>query len=70
MAYLCLGYVSHFYQRPELEVAGWRQRLPLEELLHFDRWGEDGGAQTEALKQQIRNDQMAASAGGIFPSVE
>ena len=34
VAYLCLGYVSHFYQRPELEASGWRQRLPLEELKH------------------------------------
>jgi 5,6-dimethylbenzimidazole synthase len=43
IAYLCLGYVSHFNDRPELEKVGWRQRLPLEELLHFDHWGEDGG---------------------------
>jgi 5,6-dimethylbenzimidazole synthase len=63
IAYLCIGYVSHFYDRPELEAAGWRPRLPLEELLHFDRWGEDGGAQAEGLKQQIRIDQLAATKG-------
>lgn len=39
MGYLCLGYVSHFFDRPELETAGWLPRLPLAELLHFDRWG-------------------------------
>jgi len=70
VAYLCLGYVSHFYQRPELEAAGWRQRLPLEELLHFDRWGEDGGEAAEALKQQVRSDQNAAASGGTFPVKE
>jgi 5,6-dimethylbenzimidazole synthase len=68
IAYLCLGYVSHFYQRPELEAAGWRQRLPLEDLLHFDHWGEDGGQQAEGLKRQIRSDQIAAASGGAFPA--
>jgi 5,6-dimethylbenzimidazole synthase len=38
VAYLCLGYPVEFYQRPMLEMAGWRDRLPLEELLHFDSW--------------------------------
>lgn len=40
VAYLCLGYVSEFLARPELETAGWRSRLPLESLLHGNRWAE------------------------------
>lgn len=40
IAYLCVGYVSHFLKKPELESAGWSSRLALEEYLHFDRWGE------------------------------
>ncbi|RDI98829.1 5,6-dimethylbenzimidazole synthase [Dyella solisilvae] len=40
VAYLCLGYVSEFLARPELETAGWRTRLPLESLLHGNRWGD------------------------------
>ncbi len=39
IAYLCLGHVSRFHDRPELETAGWRRRLPLEELVFHDRWG-------------------------------
>lgn len=39
VAYLCLGYVSHFLEQPELETAGWRERVPLPELVHYDRWG-------------------------------
>ncbi len=39
VAYLCLGYVTEFLDKPELELAGWRQRLPLEDLVHGDRWG-------------------------------
>ena len=40
LAYLCLGYVSEFLARPELETAGWRSRLPLDSLLHGNQWGE------------------------------
>lgn len=38
IAYLCVGYVSDFHARPELEGAGWLPRLPLPDLLHFDGW--------------------------------
>nr|WP_295714454.1 5,6-dimethylbenzimidazole synthase [uncultured Halomonas sp.] len=40
LAYLCLGYVSEFLDQPELEAKGWRDRLPLSELMHGDRWGQ------------------------------
>lgn len=40
LAYLCLGYVSEFLDQPELEAKGWRDRLPLSELVHGDRWGQ------------------------------
>ncbi|HKP00379.1 MAG TPA: 5,6-dimethylbenzimidazole synthase [Nitrospiraceae bacterium] len=39
LAYLCLGYVSDFAIRPELETAGWRDRIPIEELIHYESWG-------------------------------
>ncbi|MFS2154360.1 5,6-dimethylbenzimidazole synthase [Rhizobium sp. Rhizsp42] len=42
VAWLCVGYVDQLYEEPELAVKGWRQRLPLEELVFADRWG--GGA--------------------------
>jgi 5,6-dimethylbenzimidazole synthase len=38
VAYLCVGYVSEFRNRPELEQAGWESRTPLKDLLHFDSW--------------------------------
>jgi 5,6-dimethylbenzimidazole synthase len=38
VAYLCMGYVREFPSGPELERAGWRQRLPLSGLVHLDRW--------------------------------
>lgn len=39
IAYLCVGYVEHFFTQPELQSAGWRDRLPLQDLVYFDRWG-------------------------------
>lgn len=40
IAYLCVGYVSGFADQPDLEKAGWRQRVPLEHLVHFEKWGQ------------------------------
>ncbi|WJR66714.1 5,6-dimethylbenzimidazole synthase [Neorhizobium sp. CSC1952] len=38
VAWLCLGYVDRLYAEPELAVRGWRQRLPLEELIFREKW--------------------------------
>jgi 5,6-dimethylbenzimidazole synthase len=40
VAYLCVGYVREFLPRPELETAGWLPRIPLEDLVLFDQWGQ------------------------------
>lgn len=40
VAYLCLGYVSEFLPRPELEAVGWRSRLALRTLVHGNAWGQ------------------------------
>ncbi len=39
VAYLCLGYVRRFLEKPELELAGWGRRRPLDELIYFEEWG-------------------------------
>lgn len=41
IAYLCIGYVSHFYETPELQQKGWRQRVPLEQLIYYETWPDD-----------------------------
>jgi 5,6-dimethylbenzimidazole synthase len=38
IAYLCMGYVSHFFQQPELETAGWLPRIPLTDVVWIDQW--------------------------------
>ena len=39
VAYLCLGLVTEFLATPELQEVGWRERVPLQDLLHHNRWG-------------------------------
>jgi 5,6-dimethylbenzimidazole synthase len=60
VAYLCVGYVSHFYAKPELETAGWLPRLPIEDLVYFDQWGQRDDQQP--LIEHLRRDQAAAQA--------
>lgn len=48
IAYLCVGFVDQLYSEPELAMKGWRQRLPLEELIFQESWDKsakrrDGG---------------------------
>ncbi|MGH7255163.1 MAG: 5,6-dimethylbenzimidazole synthase [Nitrospirales bacterium] len=38
VAYLCLGYAADFSSSPDLERAGWRTRLPVEQLIHYEQW--------------------------------
>ncbi len=48
MGYLCLGYVSEFAGRPDLENAGWRKRIPLTDLVHEERWGSRARSDKES----------------------
>lgn len=58
IAYLCVGYVSHFHAKPELETAGWLPRLPMEDLVYFDQWGQRDDQQP--LMAHLQRDQTAA----------
>jgi len=39
IAYLCLGYVTHFESKPDLERVGWLPRIPLSSIIYYERWG-------------------------------
>jgi 5,6-dimethylbenzimidazole synthase len=41
VAYLCLGYVAHFALEPELERHGWENRVPLEQVVSYERFPEE-----------------------------
>ncbi|MGK5441395.1 5,6-dimethylbenzimidazole synthase [Micromonospora sp. URMC 105] len=38
VAWLCVGPVTHLEEVPDLARHGWRQKRPLAEALHTDRW--------------------------------
>lgn len=38
IAYLCLGHVSAFKEKPELETAGWLPRRDVNSAIRFDSW--------------------------------
>jgi 5,6-dimethylbenzimidazole synthase len=40
LAYLCVGYPESFPEEPMLETQGWRARMPLEELVFRDKFGQ------------------------------
>ena len=46
IAYLCVGYVSHFAEKPELESAGWLPRMALRDIVWFDRWRQRVGEES------------------------
>ncbi|MHB8471670.1 MAG: nitroreductase family protein [Gammaproteobacteria bacterium] len=56
IACLCVGYVSHFFAKPELEAIGWLPRLPIEDLVYFDQWGrsDDGQPLVKQIKPSRR----------------
>ncbi|GHE03920.1 cob(II)yrinic acid a,c-diamide reductase [Defluviimonas sp. 20V17] len=66
VAYLCIGHVKGFHERPELEKCGWRQRLPIGDLIHFDRW--QGHHRNAPLLSRLQRDQDAIEDGTFLSS--
>ncbi len=67
IAYLCIGHVSHFNDRPELEKAGWLPRLPVAELVFHEQWGDLDSAQNLPLTAALRAMQAAIQEDGSHP---
>ncbi len=53
VAYLCIGYVTSFPEKPELEAAEWLPRLPLNELIFCDQWEKECGQFWPELVSEI-----------------
>ena len=60
VAYLCLGYPVEFPDEPLLQSAGWRDRLPLDALVHYDGWG---GPAAPGVWEEVR-EALAADDDG------
>lgn len=57
VAYLCLGWARAYYRQPELELVGWRRRLDVEEVVHFEHW--EGQEPQNSILHQLRDDMEA-----------
>jgi len=49
VAYLCLGHVSKFETKPDLETSGWLSRLKLDEVIYYEEWLQDKPHLNETL---------------------
>ena len=55
VAYLCLGYVSEFAAKPDLERAGWLPRMDLADVVCYEQWGVHQSEPWSALRAAIGN---------------
>ena len=49
VAYLCLGHVSKFETKPDLETSGWLPRLKLDEVIYHEKWLQEESMQESSL---------------------
>lgn len=54
IAYLCLGYVDEFAQKPDLETAGWLPRLDLKDVVFFEKWQDTKNVGWNQIQEMIK----------------
>jgi 5,6-dimethylbenzimidazole synthase len=54
IAYLCLGYVDEFAQKPDLETAGWLPRLDLKDVVYFEKWQDTKNVGWNQIQEMIK----------------
>lgn len=54
VAYLCLGYVSEFATKPDLESSGWLSRLKLQDVVYYEKWNQKENSSWNTIKELIK----------------
>ena len=54
VAYLCLGYVEEFAEKPDLEKAGWLPRLDLKDVVYYEKWEQKENPEWNQIQEMIR----------------
>ena len=54
VAYLCLGYVDEFAEKPDLEIAGWLPRLELKDVVYFEKWQDTKNLDWVKIQEMIK----------------
>lgn len=60
---MCLGAVDRFPDQPVLESIGWGKRIPLAELVYFERWGKSAATGCWDGMDEALADDAFTSAG-------
>ena len=69
VAYLCIGHVREFADRPDLESAGWLPRLGLGQVVHSESWGRRDGPGWDSMSSALEGAEGGAGpAGGRRPA--
>jgi 5,6-dimethylbenzimidazole synthase len=55
IAYLCLGHVNKFEDRPDLERVGWMKRTILSKVIHFEDWNNTELSSWYDINKMIHN---------------
>ena len=53
VAYLCLGHVSSFADKPDLESAGWLPRLGLKDVVFYEKWNKSSDPNWQQIREMI-----------------
>jgi 5,6-dimethylbenzimidazole synthase len=53
IAYLCLGHVSKFAEKPDLETTGWLPRLDLKDVVFYEKWNNVDDPTWNQIRQMI-----------------
>lgn len=69
IAWLCVGYPDERPVRPGLEAAGWERRLPLETVVHEERWRGTGTTGTAPGSDAAPGHTAASGVRPIAPPV-
>ncbi|MGA8644532.1 5,6-dimethylbenzimidazole synthase [Candidatus Binatus sp.] len=67
IAYLCIGYVREFPDRPILASKDWAQRLPPKSLIHFDSWNDADNRNSPASESLLKKIDDHSIWLSIFP---
>ena len=54
IAYLCLGHVTEFAEKPDLETKGWLSRLKLDDVVYYEKWEEKKNANWKKIQELIK----------------
>ena len=54
VAYLCLGHVSEFALKPDLETNGWLPRLELSDVVFYEKWDQKQSSNWNKIHELIK----------------